>query len=131
MFYPFLNYGQVNTKINKVNAQFLLNSDLDNGWYMKLNKNKTYQYKHWNGFLDDSYVLDEGKYAIVGDKITFFSLKGDSSFHNKTNYIKVINKGDRLTPIGRVFKFEIKKLFKRQIIYYSYDPILLEYPPKF
>lgn len=50
--------------------KFLIRSLPDNGWYLKLNKNGTYEYIYWSGFSDsDGTILEKGQYKISKNKI--------------------------------------------------------------
>ncbi len=45
--------------------QFVLRSLPDNGWFLKLNKDSTYEYIHWSGWgPNEGEILEKGEYNI-------------------------------------------------------------------
>ena len=50
--------------------KFLIRVLPDNGWYLKLNQDSSYEYIHWSGWGDsDGTILEKGKYEIKKNKI--------------------------------------------------------------
>ncbi|UTW65463.1 hypothetical protein KFE94_12475 [bacterium SCSIO 12643] len=50
--------------------KFLLRSLPDNGWFLKLNADSSYEYIHWNGWGDtNGTVLETGKYVIKNNRV--------------------------------------------------------------
>jgi hypothetical protein len=50
--------------------KFLIRVLPDNGWYLKLNQDSSYEYIHWSGWGDsDGTILEKGKYEISKNKI--------------------------------------------------------------
>ncbi len=56
--------------------KFLLRVLPDNGWFLKLKKNSSYEYIHWSGWGEpEGTVLETGQYSIKNNRLT---LKSDS-----------------------------------------------------
>lgn len=54
--------------------KFLIRVLPDNGWFLKLNKDSSYEYIHWSGWGDsDGTILEKGKYEISKNKIELHS----------------------------------------------------------
>ena len=50
--------------------KFLLRVLPDNGWFLELRKDSTYEYNHWNGLgRPEGTILENGKYSIENNKI--------------------------------------------------------------
>lgn len=53
--------------------RFLIRVLPDNGWYLKFNKDSTYEYVHWSGFGDpEGTILEKGKYEISKNKVKLY-----------------------------------------------------------
>lgn len=68
--------------------KFLLRTLPDNGWFLKLNKDSTFEYIHWSGWGNaDGTVLEKGKYAIKNNSLNLTSEKRNSALKNSKFYL--------------------------------------------
>ncbi len=81
---------QGSIKINKVtfNLKFLLRALPDNGWFLQLNRDSTFEYIHWSGWGEsEGTVLEKGKYNITNNLIKLESNKSNSELTSGTYFI--------------------------------------------
>lgn len=91
--------------------KFLLRSLPDNGWFLKLNMDSSYEYIHWNGWGDsDGTILETGKYVIKNnrvklkpdqkksdlDSITFFLLTSKSMGPDNHIYMDCVESNSQI-----------------------------------
>jgi hypothetical protein len=68
--------------------KFLLRVLPDNGWFLKLNKDSTFEYIHWSGWGEpDGVILEKGKYAINNNLLQIESEKKNSELKNLEFYL--------------------------------------------
>jgi hypothetical protein len=68
--------------------KFLLRTLPDNGWFLKLNKDSTFEYIHWSGFGNsEGTILEKGKYSIKDNLLNLESENRDSKLKNIEFYL--------------------------------------------
>ena len=68
--------------------KFLLRALPDNGWFLKLNKDSTFEYIHWSGWGEpDGTILEKGKYSINNNLLKLESEKENSELKNIEFYL--------------------------------------------
>jgi hypothetical protein len=89
----FKTIEQILENSNKITAEtfdlkFLLRVLPDNGWFLKLNKDSTFEYIHWSGWGEsEGTVLEKGKYSIKDNLLNLESEKSDSELKNIEFYL--------------------------------------------
>lgn len=74
--FPFRTLEQVLQDSEKISSKtfelkFLLRSLPDNGWFLKLHKDSTFEYIHWNGWSEsEGIILEKGVYSIQDNLLT-------------------------------------------------------------
>ena len=68
--------------------KFLLRVLPDNGWFLKLNKDSTFEYIHWSGWGEtEGTILEKGKYSIKNNLMKLESEKKYSELKNIEFYL--------------------------------------------
>lgn len=68
--------------------KFLLRALPDNAWFLKLNKDSTFEYIHWSGWSETGItVLEKGSYSITDNLIQLKSDKSLSELASRSFYI--------------------------------------------
>jgi hypothetical protein len=68
--------------------KFLLRVLPDNGWFLKLNKDSTFEYIQWSGWGEsDGTVLERGRYSIKDNLLNLESEKRNSELKNINFYL--------------------------------------------
>lgn len=76
--------------------KFLLRVLPDNGWFLKLNKDSTFEYIHWSGWGEPGgIILEKGRYSINDNLLKIESEKKNSELKNIEFYL-VISQSDTI-----------------------------------
>ena len=68
--------------------KFLLRALPDNGWFLKLNKDSTFEYIYWSGWGEaEGTVLEKGKYSIKDNLLSLESEKRNSQLKTTEFYL--------------------------------------------
>lgn len=90
---PFYSVEQIlkdskNITDETFDLKFLLRSLTDNGWYLKLNKDSTFEYIHWSGWgPPEGTILEKGKYTIHNNLLKIESEKSSGALKNMEFYL--------------------------------------------
>lgn len=77
--------------------KFLIRVLPDNGWYLKLNKDSSYEYIHWSGWGDsDGTILEKGRYEVSKNKIKLHPDKKIRSALAKTQFYLVTSESNEM-----------------------------------
>lgn len=66
--------------------KFLLRALPDNGWFLKLNKDSTFEYIHWSGW-GETTILEKGTYSIQDNLLKIVPKKKNSDLKNIEFYL--------------------------------------------
>lgn len=68
--------------------KFFLIVNPDDYWYLELNLNGNYSYKHWNAYgSEKDQLLENGKYLISDNQLLLNPVSSDTPLKNKSYYI--------------------------------------------
>ncbi len=68
--------------------KFLLRALPDNGWFLKLKKDATFEYIHWSGWGEsEGTILETGTYSILNNLVLIRSTSGNSELENREFYL--------------------------------------------
>jgi hypothetical protein len=89
----FLSIEQILEHSKKISSEtfelkFLVRSLPDNGWFLKLNKDSTYEYIYWSGFGEpEGTILEKGNYSIKNNRLKLVADKKKSQLKNSKFYL--------------------------------------------
>ncbi len=89
----FLSIEQILENSKKISSEtfelkFLVRSLPDNGWFLKLNKDATYEYIYWSGFGEpEGTILEKGNYSIKNNRLKLAADKKKSQLKNSKFYL--------------------------------------------
>jgi len=68
--------------------KFLIRVLPDNGWFLKLKNDSSYEYIHWSGWGDsDGTILEKGRYEILKNKVKLIPDKKKSELESSDFYL--------------------------------------------
>ncbi len=91
--YPFKSIEQILKDSKKINNEtfdlkFLIRVLPDNGWFLKLNKDSTFNYIHWSGWGEsDGTIIEKGTYTIIDNRLKLKSNIRKSDLKNIKFYL--------------------------------------------
>lgn len=89
-FMPVENLLESSEKINgeTFELKFLIRSLPDNGWFLKLHKDSTFEYIHWSGWGEPAgTILEKGTYTIQDNMLQIVSDKKNSELKKTEFYL--------------------------------------------
>ncbi len=114
--YKFKSIKEILKDSKKINNEtfdlkFFIRVLPDNGWFLKLNKDKTFNYIHWSGWGEESSILENGTYSIIHNRIKLESNKKRSALKKNKFYLVI-------SPIDNDYARDCK--LEGEIIYCLY-----------